>query len=47
MTKTITIAVKGDSKKEADETFYLDLFGNSSNALLLKKRGLGTILNDD
>ena len=27
-TKTITIEVKGDSKKEADERFYLDLFGN-------------------
>ena len=27
-TKTITIEVKGDDKKEADETFYLDLFGN-------------------
>jgi hypothetical protein len=26
-TKTITIEVKGDSKREADETFYLDLFG--------------------
>ena len=31
-TKTSTIEVKGDSKKEADETFYLDLFGNSSNS---------------
>ena len=46
-TKTITIEVKGDSKKEASETFYLDLFGNSSNALFTKYRGLGTILNDD
>jgi large repetitive protein len=46
-TKTITIEVKGDSKKEADETFYLDLFGNSSNSLFTKNRGLGTILNDD
>jgi probable HAF family extracellular repeat protein len=46
-TKTITIEVKGDSKKEADETFYLDLFGLSSNALFTKNRGLGTILNDD
>jgi hypothetical protein len=45
--KTITIVVKGDSKKEADETFYLDLFGLSSNALFTKNRGLGTILNDD
>ena len=46
-TKTITIEVKGDSKKEADEYFYLDLFGNSGNSQLTKNRGLGTILNDD
>ena len=46
-TKTITIEVKGDSKREADETFYLDLFGLSSNALFIKNRGIGTILNDD
>ena len=46
-TKTVTIAVKGDSKRESYETFYLDLFGNSSNALFTKNRGLGTILNDD
>ena len=46
-TRTITIEVKGDSKKEADETFFLDLFGNSSNALLTKSRCVGTILNDD
>jgi Calx-beta domain len=46
-TKTITIEVKGDSKKEADETFYLDLFGNSSNSLFTNTRGIGTILNDD
>lgn len=46
-TTTITIEVKGDSKKEATETFYLDLFGLSSNALFTKNRGIGTILNDD
>jgi large repetitive protein len=46
-TKTITIEVKGDGKKEADETFYLDLFGNSGNSLVTKSRGIGTILNDD
>jgi Calx-beta domain/FG-GAP-like repeat len=46
-TKTITIEVKGDSKKETNETFYLDLFGNSSNSLFTKNRGIGTILNDD
>ena len=46
-TKTITIEIKGDNKHEANETFYLDLFGNSSNSLFTKNRGLGTILNDD
>jgi probable HAF family extracellular repeat protein len=46
-TKTITIEVKGDAKKEANEIFYLDLFGLSSNALFTKNRGIGTILNDD
>jgi hypothetical protein len=45
-TKTITIEVKGDSKKEASEYFYLDLFGNN-NSLFAKSRGTGTILNDD
>jgi probable HAF family extracellular repeat protein len=45
--KTITIEVKGDGKKEADEVFYLDQFGLTSNALFTKNRGTGTILNDD
>jgi len=27
--------------------FYLDVFGNSSNSLFTKSRGIGTILNDD
>ena len=45
--KTITIEVKGDSKKENNETFYLDLFGNSENSLFTMNRGTGTILNDD
>ena len=46
-TKTITIEVKGDSKREANESFALDLFGNSTNSLFTKSRGVGTILNDD
>jgi hypothetical protein len=46
-TKTITIEVKGDSKREANEDFYLDLFDNSLNSLFTKKRGTGWILNDD
>jgi hypothetical protein len=46
-TRTITIEVKGDSKQEANETFYLGLFGLSGNALFTKKRGTGTVRNDD
>jgi hypothetical protein len=46
-TKTITIEVKGDSKREESEMFYLDLFGISSNARVTKNRGIGMILNDD
>jgi hypothetical protein len=46
-TKTITIVVKDDNNAEADELFYVDLFGNSSNSLFAKSRGIGTILNDD
>jgi ELWxxDGT repeat protein len=46
-TKTITIEVTGDNRREPTEYFYLDLFGNSSNSLFAKSRGIGWILNDD
>jgi hypothetical protein len=46
-TKTITIVVQGDNKRESSEEFYLDLFDSSSNSLITKKRGIGTIVNDD
>jgi hypothetical protein len=46
-TTTITIEVKGDSKTEANEKRYLDLFGLSNKSLFTKNRALGTILNDD
>lgn len=46
-TKTVTIEVKGDSKREDNEHFYLDLFDNSTHSLLAKSRGVGTILTDD
>jgi hypothetical protein len=45
--RTVTIEVTGDSKREADEAFYLDLFGLDGNALFDKSRGIGTILNND
>jgi hypothetical protein len=47
MSKTTTVLVNGDSKREANEEFYLDLSGLSGNALFAKNRGIGTILNDD
>jgi ELWxxDGT repeat protein len=46
-TKTITVEVKGDIRREPNEYFYLDLSGNSGNSLFKKRRGIGTILNDD
>jgi hypothetical protein len=46
-TKTITIVVNGDKTAESNETFFVDLFGPSSNALFGVARGTGTILNDD
>jgi len=45
-TKTITVQVNGDRKKEANETFFLNL-GGALNAFLGDSQGLGTILNDD
>ena len=47
LTKTIVISVKGDRKREADETFYVDLYDPSSNSTIGQSRGTGTILNDD
>ena len=46
MSKTITVVVKGDKKKEANETFSLNLSG-ATGAGILDGQGLGTILNDD
>ena len=45
-TKTIGIAVKGDRKREADETFFVNL-SNESGAQIQDGQGVGTILNDD
>ncbi|HEX8492539.1 MAG TPA: Calx-beta domain-containing protein [Pyrinomonadaceae bacterium] len=44
--KSITIQVKGDLVKEADETFFVNLSG-ALNATIADAQGLGTILNDD
>jgi hypothetical protein len=45
--KTLTIAVIGDTMIEPDETFFVDLGGASTNALLVNGHGIGTIIDDD
>ena len=42
--KTFTSEVEGDTRKEANEFFELDLFDNSGNSLFTKSRSTGTIL---
>ncbi|MGD9720144.1 MAG: FG-GAP-like repeat-containing protein [Pirellulales bacterium] len=44
--KTITVVVKGDHKKETHESFYVNL-ANAKGALLDDYQAEGTILNDD
>ena len=46
ISKTITVFVKGDTKVESDETFFVNL-SSPTNATLADYQGLGTILNDD
>jgi len=46
-TKTFTVAIKGDKKKEYDEYFYAVLSDASTNALIYNGYGYGTILNDE
>lgn len=45
-TATITIDVKGDRTKEANETFFINL-GTSSGAVVADGQAKGTISNDD
>jgi hypothetical protein len=44
---TITILVYGEKTKEADETFFVNLSGASSNAFFLAPQGVGTIQDND
>jgi subtilisin family serine protease len=44
--KTVAVAVHGDTVPEADETFYVNLT-NPVNASLTDAQGKGTIVNDD
>jgi hypothetical protein len=45
-TATFSVVIYGDSKKEPDETFSVNLSG-ASEATILDGVGIGTILNDD
>lgn len=44
--KPVTVKVKGDTKDENNETFFLDL-SNPTNATLADAQGLGTITDND
>src|SRR4029450_12610449 len=44
--KPVDVTISGDTKKEADEDFTLDL-STPSNATISDGSGLGTITNDD
>ncbi len=44
--KTITAAVNGDRKREADETFKVNL-SSADGATLFDSQGAGVIRNDD
>ena len=45
-TKTVAVAVIGDARNEADETFSLNL-ANATNAVMDRATGMATIENDD
>jgi len=45
--KTITVQVNGDTTKEANETFTVNLANATGNATIADGQALGTILNDD
>lgn len=46
ISRTLAVAVNGDTAFEPDETFTVNL-SNPVNALIARGQGLGTILNDD
>lgn len=44
--KTVNVSVRGDTRRENNETFYLNL-SSASGASFADSQGLGTIVNDD
>lgn len=45
-TMTFTITIKGDTRKEQNESFYVNLSG-ASGGTIADRQGVGTIVNDD
>lgn len=45
-TQTISVAVKGDKRREGNETFFVNLTG-ATNATIATAQGIGEILEDD
>ena len=44
---SVTVPVIGDTVREANEAFYVNLSNPSANALIADPQGVGTIVNDD
>ena len=45
-TRSVTVSVRGDTTRESNETFFVNLSG-ALNATIADSQGLGTIVNDD
>ena len=45
-TRSIAVTVRGDKRKEANETFFVNL-SDATNATIVRSQGVGEILNDD
>ncbi len=46
-TRTISVSIKGDTNKEPDETFYVNLTGPTGGLVISRAQAVGTIRNDD
>jgi predicted outer membrane repeat protein len=44
--KNISFGVRGDTKRESNETFFVNLYG-ATNAAIADSQGVATIINDD
>ena len=45
--QTISVTINGDTKPQANETFFVNLSGATNGASISDSQGVGTILNDD